>query len=157
MFDWIISSAEHELTTAQRKHWWDFTNAKLASLTRGFPDVRRSRFLGVFFAKSARKGKVEVAAGPSSCPRSLRSLRRFDGSATCPRPRQLFHHERHLSHRASSSRKLQLKPKVTALSDMYPGRAGMNSAISARSLLNPKIHSLTRASWWIWTSLGEGR
>lgn len=110
-----------------------------------------------FFAKSARKGKVEVAAGPSSCPRSLRSLRRFDGSATCPRPRQLFHHERHLSHRASSSRKLQLKPKVTALSDMYPGRVGMNSAISARSLLNPKIHSLTRASWWIWTSLGEGR
>lgn len=81
---------------------------------------------------------MEEAAGPSSCPRSLRSLRRFDGSATCPRPRQLFHHERHLSHRASSSRKLQLKPKATALSDMYPGRAGMNSAISARSLLNPK-------------------
>lgn len=112
------------------------------SSTRGV-DVSHTQ---CFCSKSAKKKrkKVEVASGPSSCPCPLQSRLRFDGGATCPRPRQLFHHERHLSHRASSSRKLQLKPKATTLSDMYPGGAGMNSAISARSLLNPKsTHSLS--------------
>lgn len=73
MFDWIISSAEHELTTAQRKHWWDFTNAKLASLTRGFPDVPRSRFL-FFFCKKCKKresgsgGRPLLVSPPAPVP-----------------------------------------------------------------------------------------
>lgn len=68
MFDWIISSAEHELTTAQRKHWWDFTNAKLASLTRGFPDVPRSRFLFFFLQKVQEKGKWKWRPAPPRVP-----------------------------------------------------------------------------------------
>ncbi len=102
--------------------------------------------------------KVESGSGgvgPSLCvPACLQSRWRFDGGATRPRPRQLFHHERHLSHRALFSRKLQLKLKATTLSDMYPGGVGMNSACS---LLNTKIHSLTHwgilvgfknITWW---------
>lgn len=85
------------------------------------------------------------SGGPSSHPCPLLLHRRFDGGATCPRPRQLFHHERHLSHRASSSRKLQLKPKATTLSDMYPGRGGNElsnlSLLSAESQ-NPLTHSV---------------
>lgn len=71
-----------------------------------------------FLKQPCKKMKVEVASGPVLMPLSAPLAPPPAGGAACPPPWQLFHRERHLSHCALSSRKLQLKLEVTALSDL---------------------------------------
>lgn len=82
-------------------------------------------------SESGVQGPLLVCVCPPACLASVQHSTALPAPelwrrwcSMSPRLGSLFHRERHLSHRASSSRKLQLKPKATTLSDMYPSRAG---------------------------------
>lgn len=57
-------------------------------------------------------------------------------------PLRRVHRQNNLSHRRSSSRKLQLKPTATWLSDLYRGGEGMNSENSFLLCAESQIHSV---------------